>query len=290
MKEERIAVLTDSCGDVPPAMARERHLYILPMKLTFNDGVYTDGVDITAAEVYRRLPEEMPKTSLPSAEDVLALFDAVRDAGYTHLFAIIFSSGLSGTYNMVRMLAEDYEDLTICVADTLSGSLGSGGIALYVSELIEAGWSYDAIKARLPHLIANTRVFFSIDTLEYLQKGGRIGKITAAAGTLLNVKPIIHFSDDGQLESLAKVRGRRKSMQKLVALAAEATRRFDHYVLMSGSGGCPEDAAFIWEQLKTACPDYTTHYDGEIDGVLGAYTGPNLVGAGVIGLEEADLI
>ena len=146
-------------------------------------------------------------------------FDQIRADGYERVIALMLSSGLSGTYNMVRLQGEQRDDLEIAVFDSKSGALGMGITVLQLWEEIQAGLDWETlVKERAPHLMANTFPFFSVDTLEYLYKGGRIGKITAMAGTMLNIKPIITFSQDGQLQSIAKVRGRRAVQDKIIEL------------------------------------------------------------------------
>ena len=288
MNKEKIAVLTDSCADIPTTLIEKHDLHILPLKIIFSDKAYTDGVDITAGEVYNRLPVEIPKTSLPAPEEVRTLFQKIYDKGYRKVFAIIFSSGLSGTYNLVRLIGEEFEGLTVHTVDTLSGSLGTGAVAVHTAELIAEGRSFEEIKTILPRLIANTKVYFSIDTLEYLQKGGRIGRITAMTGTLLNVKPIITFSDDGQLMSVAKVRGRRKSIQKMIDLAKANAQEGMRYILMVANGGCPDEMAAVKAHYTKVLPNYENLYEGEVDCTLGTHVGPHLLGAGILVLGEND--
>ena len=288
MNSEKIAVLTDSCADIPKALIEKYDIHVLPLKIAFSDKTYTDGIDITPAQVCERLPWELPKTSLPSPQEVQALYQDIYDKGYRRVFAIIFSSGLSGTYNLVRLTGEAFEGLEVFAADTKSGSLGTGAIALHTAELIAEGRSFETIKGIIPRLIANTHVYFSIDTLEYLQKGGRIGKITAAAGTLLNVKPIISFAEDGQLASVAKVRGRKKSIQKMVDLAAGHHQPGKRCKIMVANGGCPEEMDVVRELYKDLLPDHEALYEGEVDCTLSAHVGPNLLGAGILILGDED--
>lgn len=288
MNREKIAVLTDSCADIPETLIKKHDLHILPLKIIFSGKAYTDGVDITAAQVYDKLPSEIPKTSLPAPEEVRTLFQKIYDKGYRKVFAIIFSSGLSGTFNLVRLIGGEFEGLSVHAVDTLSGSLGTGAIAVHTAELIEKGRSFEEIKTILPRLIANTKVFFSIDTLEYLQKGGRIGLITAVTGTLLNVKPIITFSDDGQLMSVAKVRGRRKSIQKMIDLAKSHAPEGARYILMVANGGCPDEMDAVKAHYTRVLPDFENLYEGEVDCTLGTHVGPNLLGAGILVLGEND--
>lgn len=285
-KKERIAILTDSCADIPPELAGRYAIFVLPLQIIFKDRSYRDGVDITAQEVYRRLPEEIPKTSLPSGDSVLELFQKIREAGYEKLVAIIFSSGLSGTYQLVRLLGQDFQGLEIATFDTLSGSLGTGAIVLQTALYVEEGRCWEEICALVPRLIRATSVFFCVDTLEYLQKGGRIGLITSIAGTMLQIKPIITFAPDGQLVNTAKVRGRDQSLLKLAELAASCGVPGKKFNLMVASGGSPEAMERVRQKLLQLAPGCRNLWEGTIDCTLGVHVGPNLVGAGIQLLDD----
>ena len=190
---EKIALLTDSTADLPAPMREGKPIYVVPLKIRCEDGEYSDGVDITAEGVYERLHRgELPRTSLPEGGVVSDTLDQIRADGYERVIAVMLSSGLSGTYNMVRLQAGQRDDLEIAVFDSRSGSLGIGIMVLQLWEEIVAGASWETlVRERAPHLVANTFPFFSVDTLEYLRRGGRIGRITALAGTMLSIKPII---------------------------------------------------------------------------------------------------
>ena len=120
-----------------------------------------------------------------------------------------------------------------------------------------------------------------MDTLEYLQKGGRIGKVAATAGTLLQIKPVITFAEDGQLQSVAKVRGRNQVMDKLVELTVKACGGHKRYNLAVANGGAPEEMKLVREKLTAALPDYDHIWEGEIDGTLSVYIGDGVLGAAV---------
>ena len=217
---EKIALLTDSTADLTAGMRAGKPIYTVPLKIICPDGEFSDGVDIFAQDVYDRLHRgELPRTSLPEGGAVSDALDRIRADGYEKVIALMLSGGLSGTYNMVRLLAEQREDLEVVAFDSKSGSLGLGIMVLQLWEEIQAGADWDTlISQRVPFLVEHTFPFFSVDTLEYLYKGGRIGKVAAMAGTMLQIKPIITFADDGQLQSVAKVRGRRQDQDKIVDL------------------------------------------------------------------------
>ena len=243
MTPQKIALLTDSCADLSPQLAAENQVFVVPLRILCKDGEYRDGVDIHAADIYARLRSgELPQTSLPAAQDISDAFDAIAAAGYDGVIALMLSGGLSGTYNMVRLLAEERRDLTIRVYDSVSGSLGTGMMILQLAEELRQGMDWQTLtERRVPWLIQNTFPFFSVDTLEYLQKGGRIGKVTAMAGTMLQIKPLITFAADGQLQSIAKVRGRNLVIRKLIELVTQSHNGVARYNLAVANGGEPEE-------------------------------------------------
>ena len=289
MNEQKIALLTDSCADISPQDRARYGIFVVPLKLRFSDGEYADGVDITPREVYRRLPQELPQTTLPSGGSVEETFARMREAGYEKVLALHLSSGLSGTYNLVRLLGEQAEGLEVAAFDTLSGSLGTGMSVLQAARWIEAGWQWDELLRAMPALLRGTHVFFCLDTLEYLKKGGRIGKITAAAGTLLQVKPILSFAPDGELTGAAKIRGRRAAIEKMVQLAAAHVLEGARFNLAVAHGDAPEELASLRALAQKTLPAYENFSEGEIDCTLGAYVGPHLLGVGVQLLDEAAL-
>ena len=279
---EKIALLTDSTADLPAPMREGKPIYVVPLKIRCEDGEYSDGVDITAEGVYERLHRgELPRTSLPEGGVVSDTLDQIRADGYERVIAVMLSSGLSGTYNMVRLQAGQRDDLEIAVFDSRSGSLGIGIMVLQLWEEIVAGASWETlVRERAPHLVANTFPFFSVDTLEYLAKGGRIGKVTAMAGTMLNIKPLITFAGDGQLQSVAKVRGRRAVQDKLIELVGKALGEHKRFNLAVANGGAAEEMAQLRARMETAFPGFDHFWEGELDATLSVYIGSGVLGAG----------
>lgn len=284
MHPQKIALLTDSCADISPQLAQEYGIFIVPLRIRCADGEYLDGVNIRNEDVYARLRAgEMPQTSLPTGEDLEKVFLEIVAKGYDAVIAIMLSSGLSGTFNLARIASEECEGkLEVRAYDSLSASLGQGLTVLQAAEDIRNGMDWEELtERRIPALLKNTFAYFSVDTLEYLQKGGRIGKVTATAGTLLNIKPILGFAEEGQLRSVAKVRGRNQTMDKLVALAVECAGDHKRYNLAVANGGSAEEMQLLREKLTAALPNYDHIWDGEIDGTLSVYIGDGILGAAV---------
>lgn len=281
---EKIGIITDSAFDLRPGQYDDSIVKVLPLKIAFSDGEYKDGVTISAEETYRRMDEEIPKTSLPDGSDMQAALEYFTDHGFTHIVGIFISAGLSGTGNAFRQFSEDYQDrLTIENIDSLSLSLGEGILVQLAEKLIKEGKAFtdviDAVKAAIKKI----NVYFVLDTLEYLIKGGRIGKVSGTIGQLLNLKPVIHINDEGIYHSVDKGRGKAQAMKKMLKIIEEEylTRgECNVYVLHGGSPAEGQKMLEQVQQLKGVRDSYTD----QITPSLGVHTGKGLIG---VIIEEA---
>ena len=280
----KIAVLTDSNCDLPQQYFKKYPIFRLPLVVSCNGKDYRDGIDITVEEVYRRQPNEDFKTSLPLRQDIDATLDAIARAGYTQVIVLPLAEVLSGTANQLRLIAQERTDLEIAVFDTKSASVGVGIQAVQVAQYAAAGMEFEQLKEITAQLIEDTTAMFSIDTLEYLRRGGRIGRVTAIAGALLQIKPILMFDKEGVITTAAKVRGRNAVQARLLDLVekiradAPVTPAFN---LIVCDGGVPEDGRRLEEQLKKRMPGYHQIIHGSLSATLALHLGPNLLGAGI---------
>ena len=284
MSPKKIALLTDSCADISRELAEKHHIYVVPLRILCADGEYLEGVEIRNTDIYERLRAgELPKTSLPTTEEIGKVVRQIVADGYDGVVAVMLSSGLSGTFNLSRILAEECEGfLEIRAYDSLNASLGQGMTLLQLAADIESGMSWEELtERRVDQLMKGSFAFFSVDTLEYLQKGGRIGKVTATAGALLQIKPVLSFTEDGQLKSVAKARGRGQVIDKLVEMAVKACGDHKRYNLAVANGGAPEEMVKVREKLTAALPNYDHIWEGEIDCTLSTYIGDGVLGAAV---------
>lgn len=288
LMRRNIAVITDSCADIPPDLVKQYGIYILPLQIRCSEGVFRDSVDIHPADVYRIQKKEMLGSSLPLGSDLEQLLKQVLEDGYTQAIALMMSSGLSGTYNLVRQAVEPAAErgLTLVAYDTLTSSIGTGAIALQLSQYIADGMGFENCCREAETLIKGTTVFFSVDTLEFLRKGGRIGQITAIAGSVLQIKPILAFAEDGELTSVAKVRGRKMVQQRLIELVQNLYQPGRRFNLMVANGGAPEEGKELEKKLAKAFPGYENYFKAHIGATLSIYTGSGVLGAAIQYLDE----
>lgn len=278
---EKIALLTDSCADLSEKHRKNKPIFVVPLKIRSEQQEFSDGVDIFSKDIYQFQKQGEPlHTSLPDGECVRKTLEQIARLGFEKVIAVHLSSGLSGTCNLVRLCTQEQRGLEVRVYDSLSGSLGIGSVLLQAWEDIRGGMSWEELtEHRMPFLVENTWPFFSIDTLEYLQKGGRIGKITALAGTMLNIKPLIGFSEDGQLISVAKVRGRKAVQPKLVELLLKKQAGGRRYNIAVANGGVPEEMEELAKKMKESFPAAEDFWEGELDATLSTYIGSGVLGA-----------
>ena len=283
MNKQKIAILADSGTDVPPNYREKYGIYWLPLLINYTDRQCLDGVDIQPHEMYELLPTEIPKTSLPDGSMVNAMFDRIKADGYEHVLAVTISSGLSGTCNMIRLMGEEYEGLDVSVVDTKNISIGSGLVAIRAAQMVnDEGMRWEDLIVNIKREIPRSKVFFCVDTLKYLQKGGRIGLVTAMLGASLSLKPIISCNEEGIYYTAGKAIGRTRAIQKVIDLAAEFARGADKVELAVMNGCAETDGIHTRNKAEGVIVNGTVTVTGQIGAALGVHTGPGLIGIGVI--------
>lgn len=279
--DKKIAILVDSGADVPPAFVKEHNIFVAPLKIIYKEREYEDRIDIMPQEIYDRLEEEIPTTSLPSTERVNALFDQMVQQGYDTVLIITISSGLSGTHNLMRMLAEQYGKLEYHMLDTKNIGIGAGQQAMLAAELIKNGEPLEGILKKLRESIEKSHVYFCLDTLEYLAKGGRIGKVSAILGSLLKMRPVISCNTDGIYETVAKVRGSAQALARTISISVAEASKHLRFSVAVAHGSAVEEANRVLEELKRKLPQCERFIKTDISPALSVHTGPGIIGIAV---------
>ena len=285
MTQEKIAILTDSCSDVPREYRDRYHMYVAPLTIIYKDAEYRDGVDIQPEDVYARFSEEVPSTSLPSPSVIAETFRQIKADGYDKVIVINISSGLSGTYELMTSFGPSPEGLEVRYVDTLNIGIGSGFSAIRAGELIEMGLSFSDVCREVEKAARNTTIFFCVSTLEYLRKGGRIGLVAAAVGTILDLKPVISCNEAGVYYTVMNARGRKKSLTGARERAVEYAAGASEYNIMVMHGDAKAQADELLAALKQRLPDYRLAIEGQITPALVVHTGPGLIAVGVQRLQ-----
>ena len=281
MATEKIAILVDSCTDVPKEYRDRYHMYVAPLTIIYKDAEYRDGVDIQPEEVFARFSEEIPSTSLPNPSEVADIFKRIKADGYDKVVAVLISSGLSGTFEMMSSFGPAPEGLETRYIDTKNIGIGSGFSAIRAGELIEKGLPFAEVCSGVEEAARDTRLFFCVSTLEYLVKGGRIGRVSGMVGTMLDLKPVISCDEDGIYYTVAKARGRKKSLRLAVEKAVEFAAGAKEYNITVMHGAAKDEADEVLASLKEQLPEYRIAIEGQITPALVVHTGPGLIGIGV---------
>lgn len=276
---QKIALLTDSGCDLSLEVLDENNINLLPLNIIYSYGEFEDKISITAEEVYSKLEVEVPSTSLPSTKKINDILNKLESNGYTHVIAITLSSGLSGTCNAIRLALEDHPKLISHVYDTKILAYPEGMIVLEAAKAIKEGASFENIINELPKIHARTKGYFTLNTLEYLKKGGRIGKVAGTIGEMLNLKPIIGVDDNGIYHTVCKARGRKQALSKLTDILKEALNKgkCKVYVLQ---GGAFEEASIYLKSIREL-NNIVELGMASISPALGVHAGPGLIGLAI---------
>lgn len=276
MAKQKIAVLTDSGNDI--IKGSHENLFIVPLLINIGDKSYIDGVDITLDEVLDVIDDEKITTSLPNADIFISTLDEIKEKGYTHVIINTISSALSGTYNFIRLLTSEYEGLKFGLIDTKNISVASGYTAYLALELIEQGKEFEEIIETLNNSFDNHKVFFTVGTVEYLRKGGRIGKVAGAVANLLNIKPVITCDETGVYHAVSKTRGYQKAIQKMTDLALNFINKSTKYDITVLVARLDERTREVIGTIKEVFAKATNFDIKSITPALAIHTGPQALG------------
>jgi DegV family protein with EDD domain len=272
----KIALVTDSTSDLSKEDIERYNIHMLPLRVIYKDREYIDRVNITPDELYDNMHIEIPKTSLPSMEDMHNLFKNLVKEGYTHVIVICISSGLSGTYNSINLVSQNYPELKSCVFDSRALSMGTGAIVVECGKMIDEGKNFQEIVAKLPSIRNSIKIYFVVDTLSYLIRGGRIGKVSGTFGQMLDIKPVISINEDGVYYTYAKVRGRKQSILKVIDIVKEKVEKEKSKVWVVHGGALKEGRA-LYEKISNL-PNVIETGFSDIGPVMGVHAGKGTLG------------
>lgn len=278
----RIKIVTDSMADLPRAWVEELGVHVVPLHVLFQEKSYRDGIDITHEEFLRMMREGfeqgiLPRTSHPSPADFLAAYEAVASEGETEaILSIHASSEISATYQSAVMASRQFERVPVRVIDSRLVSMGEGLLVREAARAADAGAPLEAIVRRVEALAARVRIQFTVATLDYLWKNGRIGRATAFVGGILQLKPVLAF-EEGVVTPVERVRGRARSLERIAEIVAEKTGgRGESLVVVHGDAA--EDAETLEQQILRRC-QFDEVMVTTLGATIGSHAGPGSIGA-----------
>ena len=277
LTRENTAIVLDSTADFTDAPARYPNMRVVPLYIRFGDDAYKDGVEMDATTFYERLAAapQLPTTSQPTPQDFIEAYHELD--GYDRIWSLHLTSKLSGTFQSACLAAEELGGDRVTLVDTETASLSVAQLSLAMQRRLERGTTDEELTELVDRFKRDARVVFTVGTLEYLQKGGRIGKAQAMAGSLLNVKPILSV-EDGVIEPVARVRGRQKALEEFTKMFTESTENREGLRVAIAHANAPEWVDVITDMVKKTRPAAEVEVVTNLGAVVGAHTGPGSVG------------
>lgn len=285
-------IITDSSCDLPQELADALDLRVLPLHFTIGETTYSnylDGREIGFHDFFERIRQgEAASTSAVNPESFRAVMEETLKQGLDVLF-VGFSSGLSTTYQSGCIAADDlrekYPERKILTIDSLCASLGQGLYIYLGAKQQQAGKSIEEVYDYLEKIKLNLCHWFTVDDLMYLKRGGRVSASTAALGTVLQIKPVMHMDNEGHLANVSKARGRKASLTALAEKALTTSVDLASQTMFICHGDCYDDAKFIADYIRARAQvkDIIINYVGP---VIGSHTGPGVVSVFFVGTER----
>jgi fatty acid kinase fatty acid binding subunit len=279
LTRENTAIVLDSTSDLVDARDRHANMRLVPLYVLFDGEALRDQVDISPEEFYTRLAtaKTLPTTSQPTPADFLAVYEELAAAGFDRIWSLHLTAKLSGTFESAQRAAAQLGDDRVRLVDTETASLAVALLAEAIDRRLAAGTTDEEVEALVGRFKDDNRVVFTVATLEYLQKGGRIGKAQALAGSLLNVKPILTV-EDGVIVPLGRVRGRQKALQEFAKQFAEASEDRDGLRIAIAHANAPEWIEVLTDMAHKVRPRATLDLVEPLGAVVGTHAGPGAVG------------
>lgn len=279
-------ILSDSSCDIPDELLKQYDIELIPFYVSFNQTkYYKERIELKTSEFYRVLRTEnvFPKTSLPSVQDYIDKFSIYLKQGLD-IICFCLTPNFSGSYqsaaNAKNILIEEYPNAKIEIINSRQATGGQGLIVLEAARMQQANFSIEQLVEKIQLIKVNSRIVFTIDSLEYLQKGGRIGKVSSLLGNIFNIKPLIVLRND-ELIPVGKVRGRKKAIKELYSLMKKEmgdNQNFDNYNFLLLNSDCLNDAILIKETLKEEFNIDTKYPIADVGVTIGTHTGPTALG------------
>jgi DegV family protein with EDD domain len=274
-----IGIVTDSTCDLGPEWLSSHGILMVPLIVRFGDETYRDWCDLAPEEFYRMLAASpiLPKTSQPAPAEFEAVYEGLAAAGCDGIVSIHLSSMLSGTIASATIAAAA-SPIPVRVVDSKSASQGTGLVVKAAAAARDAGGLLDDVAAAAETAVPGVHLFFVVESLEYLVKGGRAGKAQALAATMLNIKPVLHIDAEGVIEPFKKVKGMQKAIEEIASQVARDSKAGGRMRVALLHGVRPDLADKMREALAASGADYEIESDGLVGAVIGTYTGSGVVG------------
>jgi DegV family protein with EDD domain len=277
LTSENTAIVLDSTSDYPDAPARFPNMRLVPLYVRFGDDTYRDYVDLGPAEFYEKLRVSpvTPATAQPTPQDFVTAYEEL--GGYERIYSLHVSAKVSGTFQSAELAAQEIEGDKVRVVDTKTASLAIAMLSHAIQRRLARGTTDEEVAQLVERFHAHCDVLFTVETLEYLQRGGRIGKAQAIAGGLLNLRPILSV-EDGVVIAAARVRGKQKAIAEIERRFSEATTDGPGLRVAIAHADAEEWVGTLSELVWRVRPNAEIEFTSTLGAVVGTHAGPGAVG------------
>lgn len=249
----KLAVITDSSAFLPDSLRGNDHLFVLDIPVVIAGETYVEGKNLTASEFYEKMAaaDDLPKTSQPSVAELEETLTRLAGEDYTHVLGLFLSSGISGFYQNIQYLKDEFPDLKIAFPDSKITSAPLGLMVENALTWAAEGQDFEEILLKIQRQIDGTSAFIMVDDLNHLVKGGRLSNGAAILGNLLSIRPILYFNDAGVIEVFEKIRTEKKAIKRLIEVVEEKTASASYQIIVI-HGNAEEKAESLRQQLIEA--------------------------------------
>lgn len=287
MSNEKIAIVTDSSSSLDFLPNQYDNIFIVRMPIHFGSDEYIDGLTITVEEFYSRIDKEsiIPTTSQPSLGETLELYEKLRDEGYIDIIHLPISRGISGYYQALFSIKDMVEGVNVHIVDTKCTAVILGYIVLEAARLVSESKSVLEVLEYCDYLANNFKVYFIVDDLKYLIKNGRLSNAAGFVGSILKIKPILTFNEEGQIIGIEKIRTTKRAINHIIDLIIQDTQKYKKVqYLMSYAYNPPLIEEF--KSMVSESFDLNVFFESVMPSVIGAHVGSGIIGLGYFILEK----
>ncbi|EGJ27315.1 DegV family protein [Streptococcus porcinus] len=276
----KLAIVTDNTTAIPEEVKNHKDIYVLNIPVIFDNETYYEGLNLSLDEFYQKMANssELPKTSQPSLTELDELLTDLSVTGYTHVIGLFLAGGISGFWQNIQFLVEEHPDLTVAFPDSKIASVPTGNMISAILSWCQKGDDFDTILKKLYAKIEGTSAYILVDDLNHLVKGGRLSNGSALLGSLLSIKPILRFNDEGKIVVFEKIRTEKKAMKRLVELLNETAKEGEFEFSIINANGQEKAITLKSMLIESGLPD--NFYEADFSSVVGAHLGTNAVAIG----------
>ena len=282
----KLAVITDSSAYFEESYTQKENLFVLDIPVVIDGNTYIEGKNLTSEDFYKKmaLSSELPKTSQPSIAELEETLSRLSQEGYTHVIGLFLSSGISGFFQNIQYLKEEFSNLEIAFPDSKITSAPLGIMVTSALKWAEDGLTFDEILDRIALQIEGTGAFIMVDDLNHLVKGGRLSNGAAILGTLLSIKPILYFNEQGVIEVFEKIRTEKKATKRLIEIVQERTSNGKYEIIVIHANALEKAEAL--RELLLESTGATRISLATFGSVIGTHLGEGSIALGYIPIFE----